>query len=48
MVKEGERTCDRCGQVIPMMSKLAVKEGDKDYCLACSIKKAQDEKGLKH
>jgi formylmethanofuran dehydrogenase subunit E len=48
MEKDGERYCDRCGQIIPKMSKLAVHENGKDFCLACNIKRAQDEKGLRH
>lgn len=48
MEKDGQRYCDGCGQVIPKTSKLSAKEGGKDYCLACSIRKAQDEKGLRH
>jgi len=48
MEKDGDRYCDSCGQVIPKMSKLASKVGSQDLCLACKIRKAQDEKGLRH
>ena len=48
MEKDGVRTCDGCGQVIPMMSKLATKENGRDLCLACQIREAQIHKGLKH
>jgi hypothetical protein len=30
------------------MSKLATRHGDKDLCLACQIRLAQIEKGLRH
>ena len=48
MEKDGDKYCDRCGTIIPKMSKLALHEDGKDYCLSCKIRKAQDEKGLKH
>jgi hypothetical protein len=48
MEKDGERICDGCGQKIPKMSKLATSEGGRDLCLACSIRQAQDLKGLRH
>jgi len=48
MERDGIRTCDSCGQRIPPMSKLASRQGDKDLCLACQIRLAQIEKGLRH
>jgi hypothetical protein len=48
MEKDGKRICDGCGQTIPMMSKLASKEGSRDLCLQCQIREAQIHKGLKH
>jgi hypothetical protein len=48
MEKDGKRICDGCGQTIPMTSKLASKEGDRDLCLQCQIRDAQIHKGLKH
>jgi hypothetical protein len=49
MEKDGVRTCDGCGQVIPMMSKLAVKDdAGRDLCLSCQIREAQIHKGLRH
>jgi hypothetical protein len=48
MEKDGERTCDGCGQPIPKMSKLALKSGDgKDLCLACQIRESERRKGLR-
>lgn len=49
MEKDGVRTCDGCGQVIPKMSKLVSKEPDgRELCLACQIREAQIHKGLRH
>ena len=48
MEKDGIRTCDSCGQKIPAMAKLVSKENGKDLCLACQIRIAQIEKGLRH
>jgi len=48
MEKDGQRICDKCGQKIPSMSKLATRENGRDLCLACQIREAQDEKGLRH
>lgn len=48
MVKDGVKTCDGCGQVIPMMSKLATNENGRDLCLSCQIREAQIHKGLRH
>ena len=48
MEKDGHRFCDSCGQKIPQMSKLASREGGRDLCLACQIREAQIEKGLRH
>ncbi len=48
MEQDGVRTCDSCGQRIPPMSKLATRQEDKDLCLACQIRLAQTEKGLRH
>ena len=48
MERDGVRTCDSCGQRIPPMSKLAVRQDGKDLCLACQIRLAQIEKGLRH
>jgi len=48
MEKDGERTCDGCGQPIPKMSKLALKSEDgKDLCLACQIRESERKKGLR-
>jgi hypothetical protein len=44
MEKDGERICDLCGQTIPKMSKLALKQGGKDLCLACQIREAERRK----
>jgi hypothetical protein len=30
------------------MAKLALNQGGRDLCLACSIREAQAEKGLRH
>jgi hypothetical protein len=47
MEKDGVRVCDRCGQRIPSMSKLAQKSSDgRDLCLACQIQEAEIRKGL--
>jgi hypothetical protein len=48
MEQDGIRTCDSCGQRIPPMSKLAAHQDGKDLCLACQIRLAQIEKGLRH
>ena len=51
MERDGVRTCDSCGQRIPPMSKLAARQegpDGKDLCLACQIRLAQIEKGLRH
>jgi predicted RNA-binding Zn-ribbon protein involved in translation (DUF1610 family) len=51
MERDAIRTCDSCGQRIPPMAKLATRqEGQdgKDLCLACQIRLAQIEKGLRH
>jgi hypothetical protein len=51
MERDGIRTCDSCGQRIPPMSKLATRQDGpdgKDLCLACQIRLAQIEKGLRH
>ena len=48
MEQDGERICDSCGQKIPRMSKLAVNQDGRDLCLACQIRLAQIEKGLRH
>ncbi len=53
MEDDGERRCDSCGQVIPKMSKLATREAGsegkaKDLSLACQIRQAQVENGLRH
>ena len=48
MDKDGIRVCDSCGQKIPPMAKLVSKEHGKDLCLACQIRLAQIEKGLRH
>jgi len=52
MEKDGQRICDRCGLKIPSMSKLATRSGvdgaGRDLCLACQIREAQEEKGLRH
>ena len=48
MERDGDRYCDSCGQVIPKMSRLASHEDGQDLCLACKIRKAQVEKGLRH
>jgi len=48
MEKDGQRICDRCGLKIPSMSKLATHENGRDLCLACQIREAQEEKGLRH
>ena len=48
MERDGIRTCDSCGQRIPPMSKLASRQDGKDLCLACQIRLAQIEKGLRH
>jgi hypothetical protein len=49
MEKDGERFCDSCGQVIRKTAKLATKDANgRDLCLACSIRQAQIDKGLKH
>jgi len=45
MEKDGDRYCDRCGQKIPKMAKLATKDGGKDMCLACQIREAEIAKG---
>jgi hypothetical protein len=47
MEKDGNRYCDSCGQKIPSMSKLASKEGSKDFCLACQIRQSEINKGLR-
>jgi len=47
MEKGGERFCDACGQPIPRMSKLAVKEDGKDLCLACQIRESERKKALR-
>jgi hypothetical protein len=44
MEKDGERFCDRCGQKIPKMSKLAGSDGGQLLCLNCQIAKAQEAK----
>jgi hypothetical protein len=43
-----QRVCDGCGKKIPSMSKLATRENGRDLCLACQIRLAQEEKGLRH
>ena len=48
MEKDGERQCDGCGLKIPNMAKLATRAGGQDLCLACQIRQAQIEKGLRH
>ena len=49
MEKDGERFCDSCGQIIGKTAKLAAKDPNgRDLCLACSIRQAQIDKGLKH
>ena len=48
MERDGIRTCDFCGQRIPPMSKLSSRQDGKDLCLACQIRLAQIEKGLRH
>ncbi|MEO8100481.1 MAG: hypothetical protein ABI811_22470 [Acidobacteriota bacterium] len=48
MEKDGKQICDGCGQIIPSMSKLNTREGDRDLCLACQIREAQVHKGLRH
>ena len=51
MDRDGIRTCDSCGQRIPPMAKLASRQegrDGKDLCLACQIRLAQIEKGLRH
>jgi hypothetical protein len=48
MERDGERRCDLCDQRIPKMSKLATRDGGRDLCLACQIRQAQIEKGLRH
>jgi RNA polymerase-binding transcription factor DksA len=51
MEQDGILTCDSCGQRIPPMSKLAARRESpdgKDLCLACQIRLAQIEKGLRH
>jgi predicted CXXCH cytochrome family protein len=45
MEKDGERICDVCGQPIPAMSKLALRQEGKDLCLACQIREAERKKG---
>jgi hypothetical protein len=49
MEKDGERYCDRCGQKIPKMAKLATREGgpegSKDKCLGCLIRESEIAKG---
>ena len=44
MEKDGERICDLCGQTIPKMSKLALKQDGKDLCLACQIRESERQK----
>lgn len=48
MEKDGKRLCDSCGQTIPSMSKLAVRDRGRELCLACQIREAQVAKGLRH
>ena len=49
MEKDGERFCDSCGQFIAKTAKLATKDAEgRDLCLACSIRQAQIDKGLRH
>jgi RNA polymerase-binding transcription factor DksA len=48
MEKDRDRHCDQCGQKIPKMAKLAVQQRGRDLCLACQIRLAQIEKGLRH
>ena len=49
MEKDGLRLCDHCGKPIPSQAKLAVKDSNgKDMCLACQIRDAQIDKGLRH
>jgi hypothetical protein len=43
------RVCAHCGLKIPSSAKLTGKTSEgQDLCLACSIRYAQDTKGLKH
>ncbi len=48
MERDGQKFCDSCGQKIPNMAKLAVRENGRDLCLACQIREAQIVKGLRH
>ena len=48
MEKDGDRYCDLCGRPIPKQAKLATSEKGKDMCLACQIRDAQVNKGLRH
>jgi len=48
MERDGQRTCDACGQIIPKAAKLATKSPDgRDLCLACRIREAEIAKGLR-
>jgi len=48
MEKDGVRVCDGCGQPIPKKAMLAIKENGQALCLACQIRDAQINKGLRH
>jgi RNA polymerase-binding transcription factor DksA len=47
MERDGQRYCDVCGQPIPKMSKLALQKDGRHVCLACQIREAEKNKGLR-
>ncbi|MEQ1947219.1 MAG: hypothetical protein ABL995_08520 [Bryobacteraceae bacterium] len=44
MEKEGEIYCDRCGQPVPKVAKLAAQPDGTHICLACQIRESQMKK----